>query len=238
MEELLYLDRQAHTKTSLNKYALETRHPVFAVDYRLAPDHPYPIPLSDWWLSYLWLRYYSEKYLKVKFDKIILVGDSAGGWISLSICTLAIRKQVAKPDGMVLAYPGTCLDRRYFTPSWMMSLDEPYLNAFLIDLWLKSYVEDYSISGHYLWSPLFTPKKYLKEMPPTRVGIAGIDPLRDAGIELIRNFVKAGVNWTGKVYKQLFHGYLEMDSYPFYMKDCEKAFMDTVEFIEEIISVW
>lgn len=65
-------------QTVLRKYATSTGYPVFAVDYRLAPDHKFPIPLSDSWLAYLWLRYYSEKYLRIKFGKIILVGDSAG----------------------------------------------------------------------------------------------------------------------------------------------------------------
>lgn len=63
----------------LRKYAVESGIPVIAIDYRLAPNNKFPIPVNDCFMAYLWIRYYSEKYLKVKFEKIILVGDSAGG---------------------------------------------------------------------------------------------------------------------------------------------------------------
>lgn len=222
-------------QTVLRKYATSTGYPIFAVDYRLAPDHKFPIPLSDSWLAYLWLRYYSEKYLRIKIDKIILVGDSAGSWISFSMCSLAIRKKVILPDGNVCNYPGFCWDKTNFTPSLLLSVDEPYINTFMIDMWLESYLGDWGISKHFLWSPISTPKRILRLMPPTRMGFAGIDPLRDSGIELFRRWVKAGVNCKGKLYKHLFHGYLEMDTYPFKMEDCRRAYEDSIEFIEQIV---
>lgn len=221
-------------QTILRKYALETGYPVFAVDYRLAPEHRFPIQLNDSWLAYLWLRYYSEKYLKVKFDKIILVGDSAGACIAFSLCSISIRKKWILPDGNVWLYPGFCVDRTNFSPSLLLSVDEPYLNAFFIDFCLTSYVEDEKIAADYLWSPVNTPRKILKKMPPIRMGIAGIDPLRDSGLQLFRQWVKAGVNCKGKLYKHLFHGYLEMDTYPFKLDDCRLAFEDSLDFIEQI----
>jgi acetyl esterase/lipase len=63
----------------LRKMSKDTGYPVFSVDYRLSPEYPHPIPLSDCWMVYLWLQYYSAEYLQLTFDKIILVGDSAGG---------------------------------------------------------------------------------------------------------------------------------------------------------------
>ena len=75
----------------------------------------------------------------------------------------------------------------------------------------------------------------LKKLPPIRMGISAIDPLRDATIEMFRKCVKAGVDIKGRIYKHLFHGYLEMDVYPFKMQDCKNAFDDTVDYLLELI---
>lgn len=142
----------------IRKYAVETGYPIFAIDYRLAPEFKFPTQTNDCFQAYLWVRYYSEKYLKVKFDKIILLGDSAGGWLSFSLWSTAIRKRWITPDGMVLVYPGFCVDRTNFTPSLLLSADEPYLNVFFVDFCLSSYITDEWISSNYLASPQNTPK--------------------------------------------------------------------------------
>jgi len=73
-------------------YAIETGYPIFGVDYRLSPDYKFPAGLSDCWQAYLWIVYHSEKYLKLTFGKIILVGDSAGGNLVMGVTNLAIQK--------------------------------------------------------------------------------------------------------------------------------------------------
>jgi len=75
----------------------------------------------------------------------------------------------------------------------------------------------------------------LKKMPPIRMGIPAVDPLRDATIEMFRKLLKAGVDIKGRLYKHLFHGYLEMDVYPFKMQDCKNAFDDSVNYLMELI---
>ena len=121
----------------IRRYAVETGYPIFAVDYRLAPDSKFPTQTSDWFQAYLWLRHYSEKYLKVKFDKIILFGDSAGGCLWFSMTSIAIRKRWIVPDGMTLIYPGFWVDRTNFTPSLLLSTDEPYINAFFFGFLIR-----------------------------------------------------------------------------------------------------
>jgi len=48
----------------------------------------------------LWIIQYSEKYLNLTFDKVILTGDSAGGTLVMSVTTLSILKKCRKPDGL------------------------------------------------------------------------------------------------------------------------------------------
>ena len=84
----------------LGKYAKSTGFPIFSVDYRLAPNDPYPNGLSDCFQVYLWIKHYSKKYLNLTFDKIIMTGDSAGANLSVSVTSLCITKGVSPPDGI------------------------------------------------------------------------------------------------------------------------------------------
>ena len=77
---------------------------------------------------------------------------------------------------------------------------------------------DESAAG-YLSSATYTPKRIFKKFPPTRIGIAGIDPIRDNTIAIFRSLVKAGVDIKGKLYKHFSHGYLSMCAYPFNLDD-------------------
>ena len=135
------------------------------------------------------------------------------------------------------AYPGFCGDRTNFTPSLLLSIDEPYLNSLFIDYCLTSYVNEESSTTKYKWSPIYTPMKILKKFPPVRMGIAGVDPIRDSSIVVFRKTVKAGVDIKGKLYKNLFHGYLEMASYPFHMEDWNEAFEDLFDFVRELTQI-
>jgi len=79
---------------------------VLSVDYRLAPEYPYPEALDDCWQTYNWVLEHMEHTLGIKPTKIILAGDSAGGNLALGVTLLAIKNNVKVPDGLMLAYPG------------------------------------------------------------------------------------------------------------------------------------
>jgi hypothetical protein len=113
-------------------WANETKFPVFSIDYRLAPEFAFPDGLTDCWQSYLWLIKYSKKYLRMSFDKIIIMGDSAGGNLILGITNLAIIKNVRVPDGVNAVYPACDVSRISFSPSILLALDDVFLsNSFL-----------------------------------------------------------------------------------------------------------
>jgi hormone-sensitive lipase len=65
--------------------------PVFSIDYRKAPEFPYPIGLADCWQAYNWLLYESHKFFNIKENKrIIIAGDSAGGNLACGVTNLCI----------------------------------------------------------------------------------------------------------------------------------------------------
>jgi len=85
----------------------------------LAPENKYPKGLSDAWQAYLWILKYSQKYLGIKFEKILLTGDSAGGNLLLVVTNLALLKGVRVPDGIHPIYPPVACAHSSFSPSIM-----------------------------------------------------------------------------------------------------------------------
>jgi acetyl esterase len=99
---------------------------VIAVNYRLAPEHPFPAGLEDTFATYHWAREHARE-LGCDPETIVLAGDSAGGNLAAATCLLARSREVAQPALQVLAYPAC--DHRSDRPSWLASADAPFLDA-------------------------------------------------------------------------------------------------------------
>ena len=80
--------------------------PLISIDYRLAPDHPFPNALDDVYQAYMWIITHAKEMFKMKLGKIILVGDSAGGNLVLALTYLLIIQKQRLPDAIFLSYPG------------------------------------------------------------------------------------------------------------------------------------
>lgn len=199
------------SQKSLMHYAtidteIDKGYPIISVDYRLAPTYKFPTGLSDLWQVYWWLTKYAERYLKMKFKKIIMTGDSAGGNLIWGVTNLCIQKNVKKPDGLLLIYPAVLCSLTAFSPSTLFSLDDTFLTASFMYLWYEYYVDEEKTNvKHHLLSPRFTKDENLKEFPPTRFIIAGLDPLRDEQYRLIYRMAKLGVNIKATDFRYLMH---------------------------------
>lgn len=90
----------------LRKWVNALEVPLISIDYRLAPENPYPKALDDVYQAYMWAIKYAEDVLQIKVDKIILAGDSAGGNLVLALNYLLILKNKRQPTALFLAYPG------------------------------------------------------------------------------------------------------------------------------------
>jgi acetyl esterase/lipase len=80
--------------------------PMISIDYRLAPEHPYPKALDDVYQAYMWAINYAEEILQINVEKIILVGDSAGGNLVLGLTYLLIMLGKKLPTAIFCVYPG------------------------------------------------------------------------------------------------------------------------------------
>lgn len=90
---------------------------VFSVEYRLAPESKFPEGLDDAWQSYNFIIDHIEQYYKVRPNKIILAGDSAGGNLCLALCFRIIEENKRLPNGVILSYPALNLSETEFSPS-------------------------------------------------------------------------------------------------------------------------
>lgn len=98
----------AHTSKSheiyLRDWAAKLQVPILSIDYSLAPQAPYPRALEEIFYAYCWAIKNSHKLLGTTAEKIIVVGDSAGGALNMALTLKCIEQAVRRPDGALLIY--------------------------------------------------------------------------------------------------------------------------------------
>lgn len=111
------------------QWAKLTGAPIFSVDYRKAPEFPFPAGLDDCWQVYHWLLTSSHKYFKIlKNKRIILCGDSAGANLCLSLTSLLISQSSPPPHYLATFYPALTSKFDRFTPSHLHTLKDPMIS--------------------------------------------------------------------------------------------------------------
>ncbi len=161
------------------KWAKFTDIPIMSIDYRLAPDNPYPKALDDVYQSYLWILKYSEEKLLIKLKNIILVGDSAGGNLTAALTNLLIAKNQRLPTAIFLIYPALRISFTSFSLSMLNVIDDKVLPYHLVKFCLDAYRNDYKIEKDPFISPIYTDDEILKRYPPVKMYVGSNDPLRD-----------------------------------------------------------
>jgi acetyl esterase len=174
---------------------------ILAVDYRLAPEHPFPAGIEDVTTAFRWAVEHAAE-LGVRPDRIAVGGDSAGATISAVVSADLVGEE-ARPAFQLLLYPATDLARR--TPSrdrlgTGLLLTEPDIEWFY-----RSYAAGTDLADPRL-SPLY--RRADPRLPATYVATAGYDPLRDEGDAFAERLVAAGVRVHHDRQPDVVHGYL------------------------------
>jgi acetyl esterase len=177
---------------------------VVAVDYRLAPEHPFPAAIDDGAVALAYLVAHADQF---GIDPACLAvgGDSAGGNLA---ALLAIRGRDSNGPALcfqLLLYPATDLTCSH--PSY----DEFPAGVTLTAPTMRWFCEHY-LAGADPADPLVSPlKANVAGVPPAFVLTAGFDPLRDEGIEYAQALTRAGVAVTHLHMATQVHGFLTMD---------------------------
>jgi len=181
---------------------------IYSVDYRLAPQNQYPAGLDDVWQSYLWILHHSQTVLGIKFEKIILVGDSAGGNLITALTLRLIKAGLRLPDGCFLIYPSFDLKVDLSRPSLMKSLNNAILPLGLLKLFVDCYVGDHGkITEDPFISPLVACDELLEKLPPIRMVVGTCDPIEDDTWRFMHRLIKLNKDVKTIAYKDLVHGY-------------------------------
>jgi acetyl esterase/lipase len=105
--------RAKHVVPSLMSYVSHSEVPIFSVDYRWAPENPYPIPVEDCWTGLLYIQSQAEQ-LGIDINRIAVMGESAGGGLAAGLTILARQRNFSPPLAkQILLYP--MLDDRTVT---------------------------------------------------------------------------------------------------------------------------
>jgi acetyl esterase len=176
-----------------------------SVEYRLAPEHPYPAGLEDCIAGIIWVRHHLAD-LDPGALGLVVGGDSAGAGLAAAAC-LSLRDRLEPlPLGQVLVYP--VLDLTMMCPSARAFGSEYGLSSDDLVWYYRQYLGDVSDPGDPRVSPLL--EADLSGLPPAVVVTVGYDPLRDEGREYAARLADAGVPTSLVHHPSLIHGALQL----------------------------
>jgi acetyl esterase len=177
---------------------------VVAVDYRLAPEAPFPAAYDDCWAAFRWIVEHADE-VGADPSRLAVGGDSAGGCLAATTAIEAARAGLPLAF-QLLVYPATDMTRSH--PSHRIFAAGFYLSEAFMDLAAQSYLPHEPDRKDPRASPLFA------ELPaglaPAYVCTAGFDPLRDEGEAYAARLREAGVEVEAQRFGSLIHSFFNV----------------------------
>ena len=171
---------------------------IISVDYRLAPEHPFPQPLDDAYAALEWAA-------GARPGPLLVIGESAGGNLAAACAIRARDTGGPALAGQFLAYPVT--DHDFETASYRAVGDKNWLLSTADMRWFWNH---YCPPGVNRANPLASPLHVAEAagLPPALVYVAELDPLREEGLAYARRLAEAGVPVSTRCDPGMLHGYL------------------------------
>ena len=207
--------------TIVRQLANVTSSVIVFVDYRLAPEHPFPAGFDDAQSATEWILNNSDA-LNIDKNKVGIIGDSAGAALAIGVST-RLGQQLRF---QVLIYPAA--DNQLNTQSWKDYEYGPIINK---DEGIKAwnwYLNDSKDQQNPMAIPLLI--KDFKNTPPTFILLAEHDPLRDEGKQLAQNMKVSEIRVKITHYKEMVHGFMHMGAV---LKETREAVLEIAAFARE-----
>jgi acetyl esterase len=184
------------------RLAASSGHAVLSVDYRLAPEHPFPAPLEDAVTASHWACE-NASALGCDPGRLAIGGDSAGA----NLAAVVTQRERLPFRFQLLVYPVT--DARAGSASYEAQKNGPYLRAAGMHWFIDHYLSgDEGARDDPRVSPLLAEDAALSMSPPTLVITAELDVLRDEGESYGERLAALGVPTTVTRYEGMFHGFV------------------------------
>jgi acetyl esterase/lipase len=202
-----------------------TRMRVLSLNYRLAPEYPYPAPLEDCVAAYRWLL-----STGIKPKDTVIAGDSAGGTLTLTTLVKCRDEGVPLSAGAVCLSPTTDFTLCRSDPSaksyWENAATDPVLADIGLFWWILAY-----LGGAYSTDPLLSPiYANLKGLPPLLVQASTCEMLYSGCKDLVDLAKKAGVNATLQTWKDMVHVFQAFGLHD--LPEAKEAINKIAEFIQ------
>jgi acetyl esterase len=178
---------------------------VVSVDYRLAPEHPFPAAAEDACEAFEWVHANAGE-LGIDPRRIAIAGDSAGGNLAAVVAQAMRDRGGPEPIFQLLIYPAVDMTRSFESQRTLSA--RYFLTETMIDWFLANYLTDVAQQRDPRCSPIVT--RELSALPAAHVVTAGFDPLRDEGEAYADALRAAGVPATSRCYDSLIHGFVGM----------------------------
>lgn len=190
--------------------ATHTPCAVLSVDYRRAPEHPFPAAFEDAVQAYRWLRSTEAQAalapLRLDTRRVVVGGDSVGGTLATVLALSARDAGWPAPAGQVLLYP--CTSPWQDTPS-----HRDFARGYLLEgptlQWMFSHcLRDEADRGDWRFAPLLAPD--VSTLPPVFMALAEFDPLVDEGRAYAQRLSSAGVAVELKHFDGMVHDFARL----------------------------
>jgi acetyl esterase len=180
---------------------------VASVEYRLAPEHPFPAPVDDAVAATEWVAEHAAD-LGIDPTRLAVGGDSAGGNLAAATTLVARARGAPALAYQLLVYP--VVDHSFSQPSYVENAEGYFLSADAMRWFSGHYLPDRSHATDPLAAPLHAPD--LSGLPPALVITAEYDPLRDEGEAYAARLAMAGVETEMVRYDGMVHGFVSMSA--------------------------
>ncbi|MEU9269103.1 alpha/beta hydrolase [Streptomyces sp. NPDC048251] len=204
------------------RFARELGVVVVSVDYRLAPEAPFPAGLEDCYAGLVWTSKHAPE-LGVDPDRIVLHGGSAGGGLCAGLALLARDRGGPAIAFQLLRMPE--IDDRLQTPSMQAFVDTPLWSLPKAEFSWDCYLGE-GVRGTEGVSAYAAPSRAtdLTNLPPAYISVMEFDPLRDEGIAYAQALLAAGVTTELHLFPGTFHGSMMVEHASVSKRDAAEVF--------------
>ncbi|WP_181685471.1 alpha/beta hydrolase [Halorhabdus salina] len=190
--------------TLCRRLTRETGAVVVSVEYRLAPEHPFPAAVEDAFAATQWAAEHPDRL--DSDGSLVVAGDSAGGALAAGTALLARDRGGPEIDSQILFYPGVGFREEQHS----VTQNDGIVLASEDLVWFQECYYESDLDSH---NPYADPThaRDLGGVAPATVVTAGFDPLRDGGIEYAERLEADGVAVTHRHEDDMIHGFATAD---------------------------
>jgi len=219
-----YVEGSIHSHRGLAfRISRVSKSRVLLIDYRLAPEYPYPAALEDSVAAYKWMIDTEE----INPENIIIGGDSAGGGLTAATLIKLRDLNITLPAAAVLLSPWTDLDMRGISIREKARVD-PFVDASSLFFMASLYVGDDDPKNPYI-SPLYAD---LKGLPPLLIQVGTAEVLLNDATRFAEKAESAGVDVTLDIWEDMVHVF---QAFALWAPEGQQALEKIGEFIQKFM---